>query len=96
MLFTAKNSTRGILDNTCRIFGTKGWLELPNYWKAGKVIFHIDGKEEILEFPCQYELMYEAKHIADCMEKGLLTSPVVTEKLSVDGITAIEKVKNNW
>lgn len=96
VLFTAKNSTRAVLDNTCRIFGTKGYLELPNYWKAGKVIFYIDGKEEILEFPCQYELMYEAKHIADCMEKGLLTSPVVTEKLSCDGITAIEKVKANW
>ncbi len=94
--FTAKNSTRAVLDNSCRIFGTKGYLELPNYWKAQKVIFHIGGKEECLEFPCEYELMYEAKHIADCMEKGLLTSPVVTEKLSVSGIAAIEEVKKNW
>lgn len=94
--FTAKNSTRSVLDNTCRIFGTKGWLELPNYWKAQKVIFHMDGKTETLEFPCEYELMYEAKHIADCIERGLMTSPVVTEKLSVSGIAAIEKVKDNW
>ncbi len=94
--FTAKNSTRAILDNTCRIFGTKGYLELPNYWKAQKVIFRIDGKEETLDFPCQHELMYEAQHIAECMEKGLLTSPVVTEKLSVDGITALEKIKKSW
>lgn len=96
VLFTAKNSTRAVLDNTCRIFGTKGYLELPNYWKAQKVIFHIDGKEELLEFPCQHELMYEAAHIADCMAKGLITSPVVTEKLSCDGIAAIEKVKKIW
>ena len=94
--FTAKNSTRAILDNTCRIFGTKGWLELPNYWKANKVIFHIDGKTETLEFPCEYELMYEAKHITDCIESGLLTSPVVMEKLSTAGIAAIEKVKKCW
>lgn len=94
--FTAKNSTRAILDNTCRIFGTKGYLELPNYWKANKVIFYIDGKTETLEFPCEYELMYEAKHIADCIESELLTSPVVTEKLSTAGIAAIEKVKDNW
>lgn len=94
--FAAKNSTRAILDNTCRIFGTKGYLELPEYWKARKCILHLGGKTETLEFPCEFELMYEAKHIAECMEKGLLTSPVVTEKLSLDGITAIEKVKNNW
>jgi predicted dehydrogenase len=96
ILFSAKNSTKATLDNTCRIFGEKGWVELPNYWKARKAIFHMDGKEEILEFPCEHELMYEAEHIADCLEKGLLNSPVITEEISVEGIRAIEKVKANW
>jgi predicted dehydrogenase len=96
VLFSAKNSTRAVLDNTCRIFGEKGYLELPNYWKAQKVIFHIDGKEETLEFPCQYELSYEAEHIADCLNKGLTNSPVITKELSLSGIEAIEKVKAQW
>ncbi len=96
VLFSAKNSTRSVLDNTCRIFGETGYIELPNYWKAQKVIFHIDGKEEILEFPCQYELVYEVEHIADCLEKGLLCSPVITKDLSLAGIEAIENVKAGW
>ena len=96
VLFSAKNSTRAVLDNTCRIFGEKGYIELPNYWKAQKVIFHINGKEETLEFPIQYELIYEAEHIADCLEKGLLNSPVITKELSLAGMEAIEKVKKNW
>ena len=96
VLFSAKNSTRAVLDNTCRIFGEKGYLELPNYWKAQKVVFHIGSKEETLEFPCQYELSYEAAHIADCLEKGLLNSPVITKKLSLSGIAAIERVKQQW
>lgn len=96
VLFSAKNSTRAVLDNTCRIFGEKGYLELPNYWKAQKVIFHIDGKEETIEFPCQYELSYEAEHIADCLNRGLLNSPVITKELSLSGIEAIEKVKQQW
>ena len=96
VLFSAKNSTRAVLDNTCRIFGERGYLELPNYWKAQKVIFHIDGKEETIEFPCQYELSYEAEHIADCLNKGLLNSPVITKELSLSGIEAIEKVKAQW
>ena len=96
VLFSAKNSTRAVLDNTCRIFGEKGYLELPNYWKAQKVIFHIDGKEETIEFPCQYELSYEAEHIADCLNKGLTNSPVITKELSLSGIEAIEKVKQQW
>lgn len=96
VLFSAKNSTRAVLDNTCRIFGEKGHIELPNYWKAQKVIFRIDGKEEVLEFPCQYELIYEAEHIADCLEKGLKNSPVITKELSLSGIKAIETVKAQW
>jgi len=96
VLFSAKNSTRAVLDNTCRIFGENGFVELPDYWKARKVTFHIGGKTETLEFPCEHELVYEVAHIADCMEKGLLNSPVITESLSLEGIRAIERVKANW
>jgi hypothetical protein len=71
-------------------------VEIPEYWKARKVIFHIDGKEEILEFPCQHELVYEALHIAQCFREGLLSSPVVTEEISAQGIALLEKVKANW
>lgn len=96
VLFTIKNSTRVSLDNTARFYGTKGVAEIPEYWKARKAVFRIDGKTEIAEFPCEHELSYEAAHIADCIEKGLLTSPVVTEELSVAGITALEQVKAQW
>ena len=96
ILFSAKNSTRAVLDNTCRIFGEHGYLELPNYWKAQKVIFHLGDQTETLEFPCRHELVYEACHIADCLEKGLLNSPVITEALSLSGIRAIEQVKATW
>ena len=96
VLFSAKNSTRAVLDNTCRIFGENGFIELPDYWKARKVIVHMGGKTETLEFPCEHELVYEAAHIADCMERGLKTSPVITEELSLAGIRAIEQVKAGW
>lgn len=97
VLFSAKNSTRAILDNTARIYGTKGYLELPEYWKARKVIFHIAGESDrVLEYPCEHELQYEAGHIRECMEKGLITSPVVTEEISVGGIAALETVKEGW
>lgn len=96
VLFTAKNSTKAVLDNTCRIYGEKGWLELPNYWKARSVTFHIDGRTETMEFPCEHELTYEVEHIAACLEQGLLTSPVITEKLSLEGIAAIEIIKAQW
>ena len=97
VLFNAKNSTRAILDNTARIYGTKGFVEIPEYWKARKAVFCISGKEtEMVKFPCEHELIYEAMHIKECMQAGRCTSPVVTEELSVSGIEALEKVKAQW
>ena len=96
VLFTIRNSTQVKLDNTARFYGTKGIAEIPEYWKARKAVFCIDGKTETAEFPCEHELSYEATHIADCLEKGLLTSPVVTEALSLSGIAALEQVKLKW
>lgn len=96
VLFNAKNSTRAVLDNTARIFGTKGWAEIPEYWKARRVTFHIDGKAETKEFPCEHELVYEASHISDCIGQGLLNSPVVTEEITAGGIATLERVSNSW
>ena len=97
VLFSAKNSTRAILDNSAKIYGTKGWVEIPEYWKARKIIFHRPGEEpETLEFPCEHELQYEAAHITQCLAQGLLTSPVVTPEISLDGIRALEQVKKTW
>lgn len=96
VLFCAKNSTRATLDNTCRIYGEQGYIELPEYWKARKARFHIAGKTEEVEFPCRHELVYEARHIAECIEKGLQSSPVITKALSVTAIASLEKVKENW
>ncbi len=97
VLFNIKNSTRATLDNTARFYGTKGYVEIPEYWKARKATFYINGQEpEEVQFPCEYELIYEAKHIYKCMQEGKRTSPVVTEDLSVAGITALETVEASW
>ncbi len=97
ILFSIKNSTSAVLDNCAKIYGSAGKIELPEYWKARKAVILCDGKEtETIEVPCKYELIYEAKHIYECMEKGLLTSPVVTEDISVKAIEIIEKIKNHW
>lgn len=89
VLFSAKNSTRAVMDNTCRIYGTRGWAELPLYWKAQKVVFHLEDGEQTLAFPQTLELSYEAAHIARCIREGRITSPVVTPELTLAGIRAI-------
>ena len=96
-LFSAANSTRAMLQDGARFYGEKGWVDLPNYWKARKAVFHLEGREpETVEFPCEHELVYEAQHILQCRQKGLLTSPVMTEELSVGAISALEQIRDHW
>lgn len=97
VLFTAKNSTVALLRNGAALYGERGWVEIPDYWKARKLVFHPkNGEPEILEFPCEHELSYEADHVRRCIEQGLCESPVVTKALSVAGIAALEEIRSRW
>ena len=93
VVFSMKNSTVAIMKNTCCIYGETGSLELPEYWKARKVIFS-DGNTE--EYPCAHELVYEVRHIAQCFREGLLESPVVSGAFSARAIRTLEAIKKNW
>jgi len=97
VLFQMKNSTCALMKNGAVIHGEKGHAELPDYWKARRVTFASDtGETEILEFPCEHELVYEVRHISECMERGLTESPVVTGRFSADAIAVIERIKRMW
>jgi len=97
VLFSAWNSTAVQLENTAKIYGSKGYIEIPEYWKARSATVYIQGqKPRKLHYPCEHELIYEVQHVVQCLQQGLLTSPVVTPELSVQGIKALQKVKESW
>ena len=61
------------------------------------MIINADGREpEMLEFPCDHELVYEVRHVQECLSENRITSPVVTEELSVAAMEAIEQIYQNW
>lgn len=97
VLFSVINNTSVVLENRAVVYGTSGKIVIPEYWKArGAEIIVDSGDGERLNYPCKHEMVYEAVHVKECIERGLLTSPIITEKLSVDGIRAIEEVKRIW
>ena len=96
VLFSLKNSTVALMKNGACFYGEKGYAELPDYWKARKVIFCDHKSQHVQEYPCDHELVYEVGHIADCFEKGLLESPVVTGEFSARAIRTLEDIKAKW
>ena len=96
VLFSMKNSTVALLKNGACFYGEKAYAELPDYWKARKVIFCDHKQEEVQDFPCEHELVYEVRHIAQCFREGRLQSPVVTGEFSARAIRTLERIQKNW
>ena len=70
-------ASRTTLPNRGVLAGTKGRLEIPNFWMATDVVLHRDGHEpEAFSRPFRangYE--YEAEEVARCVAAGELESP---------------------
>jgi len=96
VLFSLKNSTVALMKNGACIYGEEGYAELPDYWKARKVIFCDHKTTQEQAYPCDHELVYEVAHIADCLRNGCLESPVVTGEFSARAIRTLESLKAQW
>ncbi len=97
VIFTIKNSTSVVLDNCAKIYGTKGHIVIPEFWKARRVAVCINGQaEKEIHIPIEHEMVYEAEHIKDCLAGGVTESPVVTREISVGAIEVIERIKALW
>ena len=96
-LYTNKTSIRAETIHTGYIYGEKGYIELPDYWKARKAVLHYKDREpEILEEPCEYELMYEVIHAEQCIRQGLVESPVMTEEMTVRALEVLTAMHRLW
>lgn len=79
------------------IYGEKGSITIPNYWKATELTVTINGEEsEIFKFPMLSEFAYEVDHVNNCLEKGFIQSPWMSESVTVSTITIIETMYQEW
>ena len=68
-----------------KIFGTKGLIEIPFHWKARDAYVTMnDGSEFVIHKDMVSDFEGEIFHAADCVEKGLIESPVNGEKQTID------------
>lgn len=97
LLFTNKTSTSVNIVHAGYLYGENGYVEIPEYWKARKAILHYPDKEpEVLEYPCEYELMYEVIHAEQCIRNHLTESPIITEAMTVHGIEVLNAIQDVW
>ena len=97
LLASCRNSTTVPLPNEAILYGEKGRIEIPNFWKAGKAKLIVSGNDPvILDYPCDHELVYEVRHAAECIRNGLIESPVMTEEMSTSTAGILYKMSRFW
>ncbi len=76
--------------DTCKgigyLYGTKGYIKVPQYWKDNKASIYNQLGELVKEIEVQFESDFtgEIEHVADCLTQGLLQSPILSEEISLE------------
>lgn len=90
VLFTNRCSTRVDIQHSAVIYGEKGRIEIPAYWRAREMTLYRAGQSpEVFSYPCAHELVYEVRHVAACIRSGCTSSPVMTEEMTAQAIRTL-------
>lgn len=87
--YQAKNKGKAVL------VGDLGYFEIPAYWKENIAYLHKEGNITKIEVAMESDFEGEITHAVECIEKGLLESPVLGEEMSVDIIRIVEAVQRS-
>ena len=80
------------------IVGTKGYINVPEFWKAQQVSVYINGEEEKHHnFPYEpFGFQYEAQEVMECIVKGELESSVMPLDETQDILKLMDSFRKSW
>lgn len=82
--------------NAAVFYGTEGYIEVDQYWKARSMKVIRGDQEETISIPCRCEFVYEVDHVNECLEKGMLNSPIMTPAKTIATMEITEKLFHAW
>jgi predicted dehydrogenase len=66
-----------------RIYGTEGYVILPDFWKSSTVeLIRYDGNDEVYFIDQPSEFTPYIEHACACIKKGLCESPILTKAIN--------------
>ena len=97
VLVQASLTLRLQTDDMTRFYFEKGFVETHQNWKARKIsVPYLDDikNPSVFEYPCEHELVYELEHIKENIEKGKISSDIVTEELTYNCVKLVDDIQN--
>ena len=92
-------SSGSMVETDCKgeIFGTKGFITVPDFWKAEKISISIGDSEEHHELAHHSNGMeYEAQEVMDCLRQGKTESELMPLDETIQIISCLDKMRAQW
>ena len=98
------SAVRTSMPDTAYIYGTKGSITVPVFWKPSRMLVNAEGKEEWIEAPVDQKIdgiedegyQYEIRHVHECIRAGLIESPVMTWEKTRSVMKICDKLRSQW
>jgi dihydrodiol dehydrogenase / D-xylose 1-dehydrogenase (NADP) len=79
------------------LYGTDGYIKIPRFWQADKLVLVKNGIE--MEFAFDRfgnGFTYEALHVKECFELNLTESPLLPLNQSLEISALMDKIRSQW
>ncbi|MFX1572024.1 MAG: Gfo/Idh/MocA family protein [Promethearchaeota archaeon] len=92
------SSHRLIMPHDAFIFGTKGYMEIPDFYHPSKMILKLEGKrKKVIKVPFKSTgYNYEAKEVMECLNNGKLESKVMPLNETLKIMKTMDTLRSQW
>lgn len=82
--------------NVANFYFDNGYIEVENYWKARSMKIVKGEIEEVIEYPCPCEFVYEVNHVNDCIANHQCCSTVMTPDMTIKTAEIVDNIFASW
>ena len=98
------SAIRTEMPDTAWIYGTKGYIRIPTFWKASECEIVCGEERRILSEPVPQRIsgiedegyQYEIRHVQDCFRRGLTESPLVPRAVTGEVLAQCDLLRKQW
>ena len=98
------SAVRTDMPDTAYLYGTKGSIVIPTFWKPWRMHVIAEDRDEWIERPVSQNIagiedegyQYEIRHVQECIRSGLIESPVMTWEKSRSVLTLCDHLRGEW
>ena len=92
------SSNRLVMPHDAFIFGTKGYLEIPDFYHPSKMILNLEGKrKKTIKMPFKSTgYNYEAKEVMNCLIDGKLESEIMPLDETLGIMKTMDILRSQW